>query len=452
MILDDNAKRILCAFKAAGYEAYAVGGCVRDYFLGVSGGDTDIAVSAPPPVTENILAENGFKAVETGIKHGTVTAVLGSESYEITTFRADGDYDDCRHPRSVSFVRDIESDLARRDFTVNAMAYSPEKGFVDPFGGRADIRNRLIRAVGDPDKRFCEDALRIMRALRFSSTLGFDIEPQTQMALLSRCCLLENISRERIYTELLKLLCGKNAFAVLVKYKSVICAAVPQLAAAVGCEQNTPWHCMDVYCHIAKAVSFAPAEPELRLAMLLHDIGKPLVKRTDEGGRDHFKNHAAVGAELAKEVLRGFHASNKTTERVVTLVKYHQSIEDVGTVSVPRWFNRIGAQNTLDLFRVRLADLKAHNMEKDGVRREISAMESLIADAERLIAEKAPYRVSDLAVNGNDITALGCSGREVGKVLNHLLDLVISGKIENSREALLGYLKDNITASNSFIV
>ena len=280
MQISDKAKIILNALHRGGYSAYVVGGCVRDYFLGIRNSDTDIATSALPQQTEKILTAQNIKVVETGLKHGTVTAVMDKTPFEITTFRADGEYKDSRHPQHVSFVSDIKEDLKRRDFTVNAMAYNDETGIIDLFGGREDIENKRIRAVGNADTRFKEDALRIMRALRFSSVLGFEIEKETKQAVFENMRLLKNISAERIFSELLKLLCGKNVLPVLSEYRQVIGVIIPQLIPTFDCAQNTPWHTLTVYEHIIHSVNFAPADPVIRLTMLLHDIGKPAVKTT----------------------------------------------------------------------------------------------------------------------------------------------------------------------------
>lgn len=443
MQIPAKAKIILDALESRGYPAFVVGGCVRDQFLGNPNSDTDISTGAPPREVEKILSEKNIKVIETGLKHGTVTAVIDKTPFEITTFRSDGEYKDSRHPQNVKFVSDIEQDLKRRDFTVNAMAYNEEQGIVDLFGGREDIKNKIIRAVGDPDKRFREDALRIMRALRFSSVLGFDIEKNTKTAIFNNMLLLNHISRERVFAELLKLLCGKNVLDVLDEYRQVIGAVIPQLIPTFDCAQNTPWHTFTVYEHIIHAVGYAPKDPVLRLTMLLHDIGKPSVKRTDENGRDHFKTHAAAGAEIAYNVLKSFRASNEIINRVTTLVKFHQSVENVDDIVIRHWFSEIGTQNTVDLFEVRLADLKAHNTARKGVLYEIGRIESFKEEALRLLDSGTPYRISDLAVNGNDLISLGYSGKEIGDKLSEILELVMAGKLKNEKEDIINYITEN---------
>lgn len=443
MQIPAGAEKIINALENAGYKAYLVGGCVRDHLLGKSVSDTDITTSARPNEVESVLAKLNIKVAETGIQHGTVTAVLDKTPYEITTFRSDGEYKDSRHPQNVEFLADIEGDLKRRDFTVNAMAYNEQDGLIDLFGGRQDLQNKLIRAVGDADARFKEDALRIMRALRFSSTLGFAIEERTKKAVFDHMQLLNNISPERIFSELLKLLCGDNVLNVLAEYRQVIGVIIPRMKPCFDCAQHNPWHCYDVYGHIIHAVAAAPKDPVIRLTMLLHDIGKPLVKRTDEKGLDHFKTHAEVGAGIAAEVLASFKASNEISNKVTTLVKYHQAFENVYDIRIKRWLGKIGPEYTLSLFDVRMADLAAHNPKKEEVKYEALRLKALKQEAHQIIARGEPYRVTDLAVNGNDLIKLGYSGKEIGETLNKLLSLVIDGALQNTREELMRFIQNN---------
>ncbi|HIZ10499.1 MAG TPA: CCA tRNA nucleotidyltransferase [Candidatus Eubacterium faecavium] len=440
MQIPDNAEKIINALCENGFDSYVVGGCVRDFLLGKPVSDTDIATSALPIETEKILRSKHIKVIETGIKHGTVTAVIDKTPYEITTFRTDGEYMDSRRPESVEFVQDIKEDLKRRDFTVNAMAYNESAGLIDLFGGKDDLKDRIIRAVGDPDKRFKEDALRIMRALRFSAVLGFEIEENTKKALFENRFLLKNIAAERILTELLKLLVGKNVLHVLDEYREVIAVVIPELRDTFHCAQNTPWHMYTVYEHIIRAVAFAPPDSVIRLTMLLHDIGKPSVKQTDENGRDHFKTHAAAGERIAETVLRRLKVSNEIFSKVTTLIKYHQSVENVNDIKIKRWFNKIGQEYTLSLFEVRIADLKAHNTKKAEVHAEIQTLERLKEEALALIRRGDPYRVCDLAVNGNDLMALGFSGRDIGDKLQEILALVLEDKLKNEKSEILSYL------------
>lgn len=444
MQISSKAKIVINALADAGFSAYVVGGCVRDYFLGNQTSDTDITTSAKPCEVEKILADKNIKVVETGLKHGTVTAVIDKTPLEITTFRADGEYRDSRHPQSVEFVEDVEQDLKRRDFTVNAMAYNDERGLVDLFGGREDIENRIIRTVGEPDARFKEDALRIMRALRFSSVLGFEIEEKTKKSIFDNMYLLENISAERIFSELSKLLCGKNVLNVLDEFRQVIGVIIPQLIPSFNCAQNTPWHTYTVYEHIIHSVDFAPCDPVIRLTMLLHDIGKPSVKRTDENGRDHFKTHADAGEKIAAEVLSKLKVSNNIYNKVTTLIKYHQSVENVNDVKIKHWFNKIGEEYTLSLFDVRIADLKAHNINLKEVNMEIEELISIKKQAQEAISRGDPYRISDLAVNGNDLLSAGLEGRKIGEMLSNILNLVMDGKLKNNKQSIMEYLNNSV--------
>lgn len=441
VLLPENAEKILNLLSKNGYKAYVVGGCVRDYILGKSGGDIDITTSAKPMIIEQILTNEGIKVIETGLKHGTVTAVIDSEQYEITTFRKDGDYEDNRHPENVLFVDDVKEDLSRRDFTVNAMAYNHNDGIVDLFFGMDDIENKIIRAVGNPNKRFTEDALRIMRAIRFSSVLGFEIEENTKKAIFDNKELLKNVSVERLYVELIKLLLGDNVLKVLSEYKDVIAVIIPELKPTFDCEQNNPWHIYNVYNHIINAVDSAPKTEVIRLTMLLHDIGKPLVKTTDSNGIDHFKMHAKAGAGIAKEILKRFNVSNKIYDEVTTLVYYHQGVENVDNVKVKRWLSKLGEEYARDLFLVRIADLKAHNLAKTDY--EIKKMYSLLDELDEVVKRGDAFKISDLAVNGNDLIELGYKGAKIGQKLNEILSLVVDDEIANDKDVIIKYIISN---------
>lgn len=439
MNIPHNAEVILHLLNQNGFKAYVVGGCVRDNLLGKGGGDIDITTSALPYETEKILAENDIKTVETGIKHGTITAVIHHEPYEITAFRKDGVYKDSRHPESVDFISDIREDLSRRDFTVNAMAYNHTEGIVDLFGGRDDLNNKLIRAVGNPDQRFKEDALRIMRALRFASVLGFKIEKETKKAIFENKNLLLNVAPERVFSEFIKMLKGDNVLEILDEYREVIGVIIPELKPAFDCAQNNPWHIYNVYEHIIHAVDAAPKDEIIRLTMLLHDIGKPQVKTTDENGKDHFKTHAAAGAEIAKGILKRFRVSNEIYDKVIVLIYYHQGVENVDDIRIKRWLAKIGEDYTRALFQVRIADLLAHNPEK--ISYEVEKIKELQNELEKIIAAGDAFKISDLAVNGNDLLALGFSGKAIGNKLNEILSLVVDDKLQNNKTDILDYLK-----------
>ncbi len=438
MKISEDAEKLINILSDNGCKAYAVGGCVRDYLLGKPEKDIDITTSAKPETVEEILKQNNIKVIETGLQHGTVTAVLNGENYEITTFRKDGEYKDNRRPESVSFVDDVKEDLSRRDFTINAMAYNHKEGIVDLFGGKKDIDNKVIRAVGNADLRFKEDALRIMRALRFSATLCFDIEESTKKAIFDNMYLLDNIAKERIFTELKKLLAGDNALQVLDAYKEVIGVVIPELKPAFDCVQNNPWHIYNVYDHIIHAVDAAPKDEIIRLTMLLHDIGKPSVKTTDEKGIDHFKFHAPVGADIAKKVLKRFKVSNEVYDKVTTLIRYHQGVENVDDIRVKRWLAKIGADYTKALFKVRISDLYAHNPDKIGY--ELKKLNELLIELDEIVAAGEAFKISDLAVNGNDLIALGYKGKEIGEKLNEILMLVVDDRLNNTKEDIVDYL------------
>ncbi|MCD7722773.1 MAG: HD domain-containing protein [Clostridiales bacterium] len=436
----ENAKLILHALESSGESAYFVGGFVRDKIMGRKSNDIDICTSATPKAAAEILKSKNIKTYDTGLKHGTVTALIGNVGYEITTFRTDGEYKDNRRPSSVEFIDSVETDLARRDFTINAMAYNPKTGIIDLFGGRADIEAGVIRTVGRADKRFQEDALRILRALRFSSELGFEIESETKAAIYKNKKLLTNIAGERIFAELKKLLLGKNVLNVLLSYGEIFAVFIPEIAPCLDCRQNTPWHIYDVWQHTAHSVACAPPDFVVRLTMLFHDMGKPQVKTTDENGTDHFKRHAEAGAGIAYTALRRFNASKALTDRVCTLVKYHQSLEKIDKINVRHMLIEHKAEISKMLFQVRLADLKAHNGQM--VAGEIKELEKKQAQLERCIESNAEMSVSQLKIAGGDLKKLGFSGREIGEMLEKLLFAVADGAVINSRAELAKYACD----------
>lgn len=441
MHLSDSAKKIIHLISSAGYEAYAVGGCVRDFLMQRPCDDIDITTSATPDELENILSDNHIKFIETGIKHGTVTAVLEDGSFfEVTTFRTEGIYTDSRHPESVSFVTDLNEDLARRDFTINAIAYNDEQGFVDPYGGQDDIDLKIIRAVGDADTRFKEDALRIMRAVRFASVLGFTIEEETKKALFENRELLKNISAERIYTELSKLLMGGNVYNILVEYKEIMAVIIPELEPIFYVEQNTRWHIYDVWHHTAKSVEQAPEDLALRYTMLLHDIGKAYTKTTDENGTDHFKGHQKISGEYALTALKRLKAPNEVFDRAMAVIPIHDMHIGIEGKNIKKWLSRLGESTLRDLIAVKRADKLAQNPEMIG-----EELARLVITEEKLnaiIAAGEPFEVKNLAVNGNDIMALGYRGKEIGVVLNSILEKVIDGELPNDRENIIRFLTD----------
>ena len=436
--IPSGAQKILQTLTAAGYEAYLVGGCVRDLLRGVEPHDWDICTSARPEETERCFA--GQRIIETGLKHGTVTVLEESEPYEITTYRTEGPYSDSRRPDYVEFVSSLEADLARRDLTMNAIAMGLDGSLRDPFGGAADIQTGLIRCVGEPDQRFQEDGLRVMRALRFAAVLGYEIEERTTQAIHENRHMLEHVAAERIDAELCKLLVGTNVGEILRQYPDVFCQFWPQLEPLIGLEQNTPWHCWGGWEHTIHAVEAAPADLILRLTMLLHDIGKPACRSTDEDGIDHFYGHPAVSAKLADEMLRGMRFDNKTRARVVALVERHDVQIPLRSQAIRKWLSRLGPETFFQLLEVKRAD----NMGQAGelVRDRLAELDALRTRAEEILAQGQCLSLKDLAVDGRDVIAAGIApGPEVGRTLNALLERAVSGEVENQREVLLELLR-----------
>lgn len=438
MNISDRAQKIISVLEKAGYEAFAVGGCVRDYIMNNPCDDVDITTSARPEETEKVLQAENIGFIETGLKHGTVTALLEGESFEITTYRSDGIYKDSRHPEDVKFVTDIKEDLSRRDFTINAIAYNRNGGFVDLFGGKADIENKMIRAVGDADKRFKEDALRIMRAIRFASVLSFAVEPETKKAIFNNKALLKNVSAERIFTELSKLLMGDNVFNVLTEYKDVIAVIIPELEPIFNIGQNTKWHIYDVWEHTCKAVESAPKDLSLRLTMLLHDIGKAYSKTTDENATDHFKGHQKISGEYAKTALERLKVSNEIYERVMFLVPIHDMHIGTERKKIKKWLSKVGESRLRDLIEVKRSDKLAQNPEMTA--QELKNLDITQSELNKIIEEGEPFTVKELDINGNDIMALGFEGKQIGDILNILLEKVIGDELLNKKESLLSFI------------
>ena len=435
--IPSGAEHILQALTGAGYEAYLVGGCVRDLLRGVAPHDWDICTSARPEETERCFA--GQRIIETGLKHGTVTVLEDGEPYAITTYRTEGPYSDSRRPDYVKFVSSLEADLARRDFTMNAIAMGLDGRLRDPFGGAADIQTGLIRCVGEPAHRFQEDGLRVMRALRFAAVLGYGIEERTAQAIHENRRMLERVAAERIRVELCKLLVGEEAGNILRQYPDVFCQFWPQLEPLVTLEQNNPWHCWGGWEHTIHAVEAAPPDLVLRLTMLLHDIGKPSCKSTDEKGIDHFYGHPAVSAKLADEMLRGLKFDNRTRERVVTLVERHDVQIPNRERSIRKWLGRLGPEVFFQLLEVKRADSMGQAHEK--VKDRLAELEEMKAKAEEIVAQGQCFSLKDLAINGRDVIAAGVApGPEVGRTLDGLLDQVISGEIPNEQKDLLNFI------------
>ncbi len=439
-----GARQVLQTLTAAGHEAYLVGGCVRDLLRGVEPHDWDICTSALPEETESCFA--GQRIIETGLKHGTVTVLMEGKPYEITTYRTEGPYSDRRRPDYVRFVPNLREDLARRDFTMNAIAMDLDGNLRDPFGGAEDIKCGLIRCVGEPDQRFQEDGLRVMRALRFGAAFGYAIEERTARAVHENRAMLDRVAAERINVELRKLLVGPNAGDVLRQYPDVFCRFWPELEPLAALEQHNPWHCWGGWEHTIHAVEAAPADVTLRLAMLLHDIGKPACKSTDEQGIDHFYGHPAVSAKLADEMLRALKFDNKTRGRVVLLVERHDAQLPPRSQVIRRWLNRLGPGAFFQLLEVKRADNMGQALEK--VKNCLAELDVINSKAEQILAEGQCFTLKDLTVNGWDVVSAGIEpGPEVGQVLNGLLEQVLSGNVPNERSALLKLL--NCKSMNS---
>ena len=420
-----------------GHAAYVVGGCVRDSLRGVVPHDYDITTSARPE--EVAAAFCGRTLIETGLKHGTQTLHSGGMDLEITTFRTDGVYEDHRHPAAVTFARTLEEDLARRDFTINAMAYHPQCGLVDLFGGEADLAAGVIRCVGAPAQRFDEDALRMLRALRFAAVLGFEIEADTAGALLAQKELLTAVSAERIREELVRLLCGRDAARVLDAYLPVFGMCLPELLPMQGFAQQNPHHIYDVWHHTLAVVAAIPPQPHLRLAALLHDVGKPDCFTADESGIGHFYQHASIGAEMTRSILRRLKFD--TTTRVVTLVRWHDRQIEPTAKAVKRALQQFGQETFFDLLALKRADNRG---QAPAYAARQADYDRLAAIAAEILASGACFSRKELAVTGRDLMAAGMpAGRELGAALDTLLDAVIDEKVINEKEALLRYLFSN---------
>lgn len=424
---------IINTLEDAGFEAYAVGGCVRDALLGRKPNDWDITTSAKPEQVKALFR----RTVDTGIAHGTVTVLLDKDGFEVTTYRVDGEYEDGRHPKEVSFTASLEEDLKRRDFTINAMAYNSRKGLVDLFEGQKDLENKVIRCVGDPLERFTEDALRIMRAVRFSAQLGFSLEKETRKALLVLAPNLKHVSAERIQVELVKLLVSPHPDYLRIAYEAGVTKEfLPEFDRCMETPQNTPHHCYTVGEHILHSLLCVREDKVLRLTMLLHDIAKPVVRKTDENGRDHFKTHALEGEKLAKTILRRLKFDNDTIAKVTRLVRWHDLRPTPAPADVRKAVNVIGE----DLFPMWMEVQWADNMAKSDYRGEekIARQTGVRKTWEEIVKKGECVSMKGLAVTGSDLIAAGMKpGKEMGNVLHRLLDAVLENPELNEKEKLL---------------
>ncbi len=437
-ILSKEAEEAIRLLNAKGYEAYAVGGCVRDLIMKRPCQDTDITTSALPEEIKSVFSS--YRTIDTGIKHGTVTVMVSGVPLEITTYRIDKGYTDCRHPDEVVFTRRLEEDLRRRDFTVNSIAYCAEKGFVDPFAGREDIKNKTIRCVGSPTERFREDSLRILRGLRFSSVLGFTIEKETANAMRECKQLLHAVSKERVFSELSKLLCGKNVKDVLINYSDVLETVLPEIKDMKGFDQHNFHHIHDILTHTAVVMENIPPVPHLRFAALFHDCGKTDCFSLDETGTGHFYSHPSISAKKADQALTRLKSDTATREKVVRLVKVHDTpIEETDRI-IKKRLRSMGEELFFDLIKLQRADTKGLAPEFHNRDRHFDLLEDM---ARQIIKDEECFSLKNLKINGNDLISLGFKGREIGIALERALEAVIDSKVKNEKESLIAFILEN---------
>lgn len=430
MLLPNEVLHCIQALNSRGFDAYAVGGCVRDSLLGLTPHDFDLCTSASPEQIRQVFSHH--RLVRSGEKHGTIGVVLGEQVYEITTFRTEGSYTDGRHPDWVRFTSEVEQDLARRDFTVNAMAYHPEKGYIDPFGGQQDLQKGILRAVGDPERRFTEDSLRILRGVRFAVRFGLTPEEKTEDAMGRLTGLMDRLARERVFDELCKLLPLVTAKDI-VRFRQVFTAVIPELLPTVGFDQKTRHHAYDIFTHTAHVVEGVPADLALRWAALLHDIGKPDAFTLDEAGCGHFHGHAKLSAQISDDILRRLKAPNALREQVVLLIAQHMVLFEPDRRLLRRRLSQYGSETVKKMLLLQHADIVA-----TGVYHDLTAITQSQTLLWQLLQEDACLQLRDLAISGSDLQALGYApGPAIGKCLNALLQLVVDEQLPNEKKALL---------------
>ncbi len=433
--IPEDVIHIINTLEANGCKAYCVGGAVRDSVMGAEPEDWDITTSALPHRIKEIFRD--YRTVDTGLQHGTVTLIINHKPYEITTFRIDGEYTDNRRPDEVSFTGDVGEDLSRRDFTVNALAYNPESGFIDLFNGLEHIQKKIIKTVGNPDLRFKEDGLRIMRGLRFSSVLGFEIDKETADSIHRNKDLLKNIAVERLSVELTKLLCGKNVFNVLMEFSDVLAVVIPEIESAVGFSQYGKKHAYDVWEHICHTVDTIPADRILRLTMLLHDLGKIPTHKLDEKGNSTFKNHAAVGGDIARDILTRLRFDKKTINAVSHLVANHDFEPPETKLLLKKKLKHLTPSDVRTLLIIKKSDRGALSPEYRDIE---EPTRQCLVWLQEIEDNNECCRISQLRVNGNDIVKAGLSGERVGEALEKLLDAVIEERVANKKSDLLTYI------------
>lgn len=441
--MPENVKHIINTIQNHNHKAYIVGGCVRDQLLGIIPHDWDICTSATPEEIKKIFKNN--KIIDTGIKHGTVTLLINNDSYEITTFRTDGIYSDQRHPDNIKFITDLKQDLARRDFTINAMAYNEQEGLIDPFNGQIDINHQFISCVNNPCERIKEDPLRILRALRFAVNYNFDIDNNTINTIKQYSYLIENISKERIRNEICKIFKNNINLRKLRNYAFILTTVIPELTQIINFKQLNPYHDFDVYEHTIRAVKYCNTDDLItRLALLFHDIGKPDCYYDDDAGIRHFKNHGYVSAEITDDIMRRLKFDNNTRKKTVQLVQYHDTVIEPEEKNIKNWLNKINEEQFRRLLDVRRADILAQKTETNPKR--IEKINKIHEMLDEVLKNKECFSRKDLVINGFDIMEikpeLTKSGEEIGKILNDVLKLVIDNKLENNRQTLLDYIKN----------
>ena len=441
--ITDIGNSVIEKLERSGYETYYVGGFVRDMLMKKQCHDIDITTNALPEEVKEVFSD--FNVIETGIKHGTVTVVIDHTPVEITTYRTERGYSDSRHPDEVEFSRTVEDDLSRRDFTINSMAYNPKKGIVDLFGGKADLDNQVIRCVGDAEKRFNEDALRILRALRFSSVLGFEIEKETADAAYKCRDRLLNLSAERIASEVKKMLCGENVREVIVKYADILSVVFPFIETMKGFDQKNFHHVYDVLEHTAAVVENIPPVSHLRLAAFFHDCAKPQCFSLDENGVGHFYSHASLSAETALKTMKRLKLDNFTVDRVFKLVKIHDSPIEETEAAIKRKLNKYGKDVLKDLVALQRADNLGQSPEFRFRQKHFDELEKLV---DNVLEKQECFSVRSLNVDGNDMKAMGFSGRQIGNALTFLVEAVIDGKVENSKNELISFIEENYCKSD----
>ncbi len=441
MVLPDSAKLVIKTLEDNGFECFAVGGCVRDSLSNHEVHDWDFTTSATPD--EIISCFSSYNTIDIGKRFGTICVVINGENFEVTTYRTDGEYEDARHPESVSFSKNLKDDLSRRDFTINAMAYNDRVGLVDEFDGLTDLQYGVVRCVGEPDVRFTEDALRIMRALRFASTYGYSIESKTSESILKNKDKLSLVACERVVVELNKLLCGDHVDFILRRYKDVIATIIPEISIMFNFDQKSLHHNKDLWRHTVSAVKNTPKCEILRTAMFLHDIGKPMTVSTDKEGHCHFHNHPKLSAAMATTVLKRLKYPTAFVSTVNTLIENHDNRLTPDSYTVKRSLRDLGEENMRNLLSIQRADILAQSLYKREDK--LSTLDAVCEEFERIIQSGECYSLNTLAVNGKDIIHLGVqSGELIGKVLSKLLDKVIKSELENEKEELLSFAKHYI--------